>query len=72
MKYMNEYLERRETKKIRRQNFVLRAIFFCMVTALSIYSALLQLIEYEAEPLILLWYKAQIPPGPAALLPPNF
>ena len=60
--------------KIRRQNFVLRAIFFCMVTALSIYSALLQLIEYEAEaaePLILPWYKAQNPPGPAALLTPK-
>ena len=67
-----ERRRRRENYKFRRQNLVLRAIFFCMVTALSIYSALLQLIEYEAEPLILPWYKAQFPPGPEALLTPNF
>ena len=65
---MNENLARRETKKNWRQNFVLSAIFSCMVTALSIYSALLQLIEYKVEPLILQWYKAQIPPGPQRCL----
>ena len=69
---MNESLERRKTI-----NFVLSAIVSARWLHCRFISELLQLIEYEAEPLIIflcldLSHKAQIPPGPALMVPRNF
>ena len=64
---MNENLERPETI-----NFVLSAIVSARWLHYRFISAqeLLQLIKYEAEPLIvLLWYKARIQQGPAQVVP---
>ena len=64
---MNEDLERRETI-----NFVLRSIVSAQWLLYQFILERLELIEHEAEPLIvLLWYRARIQQGPAQVVPLN-